>query len=82
MTLTTIPGHSASVILKKNGQWIGHALADDVTGGPHISSTLVSTAQLEVGDEVWVQNEYAYSNSEMIDGHNWSYFVGHLISGN
>ena len=84
VSLTNIPEHSASAALYKNGQWIGHVLAHGTTSnsGMFVTSTLASTVQLEIGDEVWVQNRYSFSDVEEIDGGNWSYFTGHLVNAN
>lgn len=81
VSLTNIPQHSASVVLYRNGKWIGHVLAHGsaTNSGLYVTSTLPSVVQLEAGDEVWVQNEHAFSNVEEIDGGNWSYFTGHLV---
>ncbi|XP_052277776.1 complement C1q-like protein 4 isoform X2 [Dreissena polymorpha] len=53
VVLTNFVDHAASVQLLRNGQFLGHVLADD-TGNAFSTSTLAVTAQLEVGDHVWV----------------------------
>ncbi|XP_052815034.1 complement C1q tumor necrosis factor-related protein 3-like [Mya arenaria] len=79
--ITSLMGHSASVQLLHNGNWIGHVLADDLPSS-HETSTLSVSVQLEKSDQIWVQNEYAYSGVESIDGNRWSSFVGYLVKAN
>ncbi|WAR10569.1 C1QT3-like protein, partial [Mya arenaria] len=71
VVITDTPTHAASVQLLHNGKWIGHVLADDV-GNAYQTSSTVASVQLEKGDQVWVQNEYAFSGTESIDGGSWS----------
>ncbi|XP_053387535.1 complement C1q-like protein 4 [Mercenaria mercenaria] len=82
--ITDIPGHSASIQLLKNGQWIGHALANGSSqdGNLYVTSTLPVVVQLQKGDEVWVQNEGSFSTVEELDGGSWSSFSGHLVAAN
>ena len=84
VSLTNVPEHSASAALIQNGQWIGHVLAHGSASnsGLYVTSTLASTVQLDIGDEVWVQNTQSFSDVEEIDGYNWSYFTGHLVNAN
>ncbi|XP_052814708.1 complement C1q tumor necrosis factor-related protein 3-like [Mya arenaria] len=81
VVITDTPTHAASVQLLHNGKWIGHVLADDV-GNAYQTSSTVASVQLEKGDQVWVQNEYAFSGTESIDGGSWSSFVGYLVKAN
>jgi hypothetical protein len=81
VAITNVPGYSSSVNLLKNGGWIGHALAHggSQNNSLYVTSTIAVTVELQQGDEVWVQNEYAYTPVEELDGGNWSTFSGHLI---
>ncbi|KAH3710151.1 C1q-related factor-like [Dreissena polymorpha] len=81
VVLTNTPGHAASVVLIRNGQSLGQVLADDESNVAYTTSTLAITAQLEAGDQLWVQNEYTFSGQEQID-QEWTYFSGHLIQQN
>ncbi|KAH3710163.1 cerebellin-3-like [Dreissena polymorpha] len=82
VVLTNTPGHSASIQLLRNGGWLGSVLADDESNVSYTTSTLAVTAQIEAGDQVWVQNELKFSAQEQIDGANWTSFSGHLIQAN
>jgi len=81
VVLTNLEGHAASAQLLHNGRIIARVLADDVAGAFE-TSTQVAIVQVERGDQVWVQNEYQFSATEMFDGGYWSSFSGHLIQYN
>ncbi|XP_053387536.1 complement C1q tumor necrosis factor-related protein 3-like [Mercenaria mercenaria] len=85
VVITNTPTHSCSVQLLRNGYFIGHVLAHtkakSTKDGNYLTSTLAVTVKLQRGDHVWVQNEYAFSAVEQLDGYNWSMFSGHLIGG-
>ncbi|XP_060570770.1 complement C1q-like protein 4 [Ruditapes philippinarum] len=80
VVITNTPGYSSSVTLLRNGGWIGYALAHggSQNNNLYVTSTIAVTIELQQGDEVWVQNEYAFTSVEELYGGNWSTFSGHL----
>ena len=50
------------------------------TGSQFETSTCSVVLTLKAGDEVWAQNEGAFSPVETLDGYNYSSFGGFLIN--
>lgn len=80
--LSNIAGNSVTVIVLRNGLWIGKVAAyGSITdNGILVTSTSAVPVELQYGDEVWVQNEYTYLAHEEVAGYKQSSFSGHLIT--
>ena len=82
MTATNVPGHSVSLSLMLNGVMKAVTLAHGTTSTPGQweTSTCSVVLMLRAGDEVWAQNEGAFSPVEELDGYLYSSFGGFLIN--
>ncbi|KAK3582878.1 hypothetical protein CHS0354_012490 [Potamilus streckersoni] len=80
LTVTNIPGVSASLVLMKNGQILAPVLAHGTDQNGWQTSTIATMVKLNAGDDVWAQNEGHFSNVEKLDGSGWSSFSGHLVA--
>ncbi|XP_060570768.1 complement C1q tumor necrosis factor-related protein 3-like [Ruditapes philippinarum] len=80
--LSNVAGKSVTVIVLRNGLWIGKVAAyGSITDkGLLVTSTSAIPVELQYGDEVWVQNEYTYLAHEEVAGYKQSSFSGHLIT--
>jgi hypothetical protein len=81
VVITNTPGYSSSVTLLRNGGWIWYALAHggSQNNNLYVTSTIAVTIELQQGDEVWVQNEFAFTSVEELSGGNWSTFQDILL---
>ncbi|XP_060604049.1 complement C1q-like protein 4 [Ruditapes philippinarum] len=72
VVITNTPGYSSSVTLLRNGGWIWYALAHggSQNNNLYVTSTIAVTIELQQGDEVWVQNEFAFTSVEELSGAN------------
>ena len=81
LTATNVPGYSASLSLMLNGLTKAVTLAHGTSNAPGQweTSTCSVVLMLARGEEVWAQNEGAFSTVEQLDGHLYSSFGGFLI---
>ena len=82
LTATNVPGHSVSLSLMLNGTPMAFTLAYGTasTAGQWETSTCSAVLTLKAGDQVWAQNEGAFSPVEELDGYLYSSFGGFLVS--
>ncbi|KAL3854176.1 hypothetical protein ACJMK2_013454 [Sinanodonta woodiana] len=80
LTVTNVPGVSASLVLMKNGLSLAPVLAHGTDQNGWQTSTIATMVKLNAGDDVWVQNEGHFSNVEELDGYGYSSFSGHLVA--